>query len=319
MLLAGLLLAAAASVAIVGTVVLTGDDAPSVAVRPNTVAVIDPATNEVVDAVQVGLRPGPITAGPIAIWVGNLDDRNLTRIDGGSRRPAGTVDLGGRTPTGLAFDRGAVWAAHGRLGSVSVVDARFGDVAKVVDVTDKGAYSSAGSITAGAGGIWAVFGGGTLAGLEPETGEVTATARTDASPAGVADGYGWVWVVSAGQSTVQRFDRSTLDEVGSLTVSGRPAGIAAASGDVWVTSEAEDVVYRIDVGGRSIGATIPVGKDPTAIASGAASLWVANTGDGTVSRIDPDRNEAIETIELGGRPAGLVVARNLVWVTVQAP
>ncbi len=156
-------------------IAFTGDDAPRVVVPPNSVAVIDPATNHVVAVIQVGIRPGPITGGAGTLWVGNLDDRNLTRIDTRSRRPAGTVSLEGRTPTGLAFDRSTVWVAHGLLGSVSLVDGQFGTVASVTSVTEKGSYSSAGSIAVGAGAIWAAFGDGTLAGLDRATGDVGET------------------------------------------------------------------------------------------------------------------------------------------------
>ena len=97
-------------------------------VPPNSVAVIDPATNEVVAQVPVGLRPGPIVSDRGYVWVGNLEDRTLTRIDVARRAMAGTFPLGGRTPTGLAVDRGIVWVGHGLLGSVSRVDAEFGHV-----------------------------------------------------------------------------------------------------------------------------------------------------------------------------------------------
>ena len=284
---------------------------------PNSVAVVDPATNDVVAAIQVGIRPGPITAGDGALWVGNLDDRNLTRIDARSQRPAGTVSLDGRTPTGLTFDRGTVWVAHGLLGSVSLVDAQFGNVASVTPVTRRGVYSSAGSVAAGAGAIWAAFGDATLARLDRATGDVAERTTTDGSPVGVTAGYGSVWIASAFQSSVQRFSPLSLAAVDRSTVSSRPSAIVAGFGDVWVTSAAADLVHRIDIGGGSIRATIEVGDGPSAIAVGGDSVWVANTASGTVSRIDPETNTEIEEIEVGQAPAGLVAAGNLIWVTVQ--
>ena len=315
---AALVVVAAFAAAAVGLVALTRGDEPGMAVPPNSVAVIDPATNEVVDVVQVGLRPQSIAAGGGAIWVGNLDERNLTRIDMRTRRPAGTVPLDERTPTGLAFDRGTVWVGHGLLGSVSLVDAQFGKVARVEPVTKKGAYSAAGSVAVGAGAVWAVFGDGTLARLERETGQVAGRARTDASPAGVTVGYGSVWVVSTFKATVQRFSPISLAEVHSVTVLTRPTAIAAGFGDIWVASAGADIVYRIEIGGGSIAAPIPVGDGPSAIAIGADAVWVANTAAGSVDRIDPETNRVAETIEVGEAPAGLVESGNLLWVTVQA-
>lgn len=300
-------------------VALTRDDAPRVVVPPNSVAVIDPATNKVVQAVQVGLRPGPITAGGGAVWAGNLDERNLTRIDMRTRRPAGTVSLGGRSPTGLAFDRSIGWVAHGLLGSVSRVDARFTNVTGVTEVTEKGTYSSAGSVAADpTGSVWALFGDGTLARLG-RGGNVEKTTSTFGSPEGVVVGYGSVWVVSASQSAVQRFSPLSLAEVDNpITVGSRPTAIVAGFGDVWVASAGLDLVYRIDIGAGSIRAPIAVGDDPSAIAVGAGAVWVASKGSGTVSRIDPKTDRVVKTIDVGEAPAGLVVAGNLVWVTVQA-
>ena len=305
------------AIVVVAFVAFTGDDGSQIVVPPNSVAVVDPATNDVVAAIQVGIRPGPITAGDGALWVGNLDDRNLTRIDARSQRPAGTVSLDGRTPTGLTFDRGTVWVAHGLLGSVSLVDAQFGNVASVTPVTRRGVYSSAGSVAAGAGAIWAAFGDATLARLDRATGAVAERTTTDGSPVGVTAGYGSVWIASAFQSSVQRFSPLSLAAVDRSTVSSRPSAIVAGFGDVWVTSAAADLVHRIDIGGGSIRATIEVGDGPSAIAVGGDSVWVANTASGTVSRIDPETNTEIEEIEVGQAPAGLVAAGNLIWVTVQ--
>ena len=308
----------AAVVAVVSLVVFGRDDSPRVVVPPDSVAVIDPATNDVIEAIQVGIRPGPITAGGRFVWVGNRDDRNLTRIDERTRRPAGTFSLEGRTPTGLAFDRGIVWVAHGLLGSVSRVNAQFGDIVGVTQVTEKGAYSSAGSVAADARGVvWAAFGDGTLVWLERGTGDVAERARTDGAPVGVAVGYGSVWVASGFQSSVQRFSPLSMAEIDSVTVARSPGAIVAGFGDVWVTSAGADLVQRVDIGGGSIAATIPVGDGPTAVAVGVDAVWVANTAAGTVSRIDPETNRVVETIEVGEAPAGLVVAGNLLWVTVQ--
>ena len=310
-------LIAAVAIAVVAFVAFTRDDGSRIVVPPNSVAVVDPATNDVVAAIQVGIRPGPITAGDGALWVGNLDDRNLTRIDARSQRPAGTVSLDGRTPTGLTFDRGTVWVAHGLLGSVSLVDAQFGNVASVTPVTRRGVYSSAGSV---AGGSRGDLGGvrrrhpGAARSRDRAVAERT---TTDGSPVGVTAGYGSVWIASAFQSSVQRFSPLSLAAVDRSTVSSRPSAIVAGFGDVWVTSAAADLVHRIDIGGGSIRATIEVGDGPSAIAVGGDSVWVANTASRTVSRIDPETNTEIEEIEVGQAPAGLVAAGNLIWVTVQ--
>ena len=163
------------------------------------------------------------------------------------RRPR-PISIEGRTPTGLAFDRGTVWVAHGLLGNVSVVDAHLGDVVRVTPITEKGSYSSAGSVAAGAGAIWAVFGDATLARLERGAAKVTGRATTDTSPAGVAVGYGVrVDREDSPRRPSQRLDPLSLAEVDSINVGSRPSAIATGFGDVWVTSAGADLVQRIDV------------------------------------------------------------------------
>ena len=51
-------------------------------VAPNSVAIIDPESNRVTGSVpNIGIRPGPVAVGAGAVWVGNLDDRTLSRIE----------------------------------------------------------------------------------------------------------------------------------------------------------------------------------------------------------------------------------------------
>src|SRR5712691_3958464 len=55
-------------------------------VAPDSVGVIDPRTNAVVGQVAVGARPSALAAAAGALWVANLDDRGVSRIDLASQR-----------------------------------------------------------------------------------------------------------------------------------------------------------------------------------------------------------------------------------------
>ena len=67
----------------------------------NAVGIIDPKSNEVVGQIPVGIRPGSLAVGSGSVWVGNEQDRTLTRIDAGKRAVSSTFPLGS-TPTGVA-------------------------------------------------------------------------------------------------------------------------------------------------------------------------------------------------------------------------
>jgi YVTN family beta-propeller protein len=287
------------------------------AVGPNNVGVIDPKSNTIVAAVPTGIRPGPVAVGSGSVWVGNLDDRTLTRIDPKTRTQAGTVSLENRTPTGVAVSPGAVWVAHGLLGSVSRVDPQYNRVTKTATVTER---SDAGSVAVGGGALWAVFGNSTLARLTLGEGRVTGTGLAGSEPKGIVLAEAAVWVANGGESTAFRFNPATFESgpVAMPTVGRQPSAIAYGLGSIWVTNAGDGTVSRIDPASNSA-ATISVGKRPSAIAVDGTGAWVANSGDGTVARIDADTNKVVQTIHTGNLPAGLAVGDGFVWVTVQSP
>jgi YVTN family beta-propeller protein len=295
------------------------------AVRPNHVGIIDPKSNEIVDEVQVGLRPGPVAVANGAVWIGNLDERTLTKIDVKRRTVGGTYPLDNRTPTGVAVGAGSVWVAHGALGKLAAVDPEFGQVTKTIDVAGEALGSSNGSVAVGAGAVWAVYGDSTLARIDPIDVKVTGRTTTGAAPSGIVVAGGYVWVVNTDSATVQRFQPQTFEQgpLGTPTsVAQRPTAIAAGEGAVWVANTGADTITRIELGTAGAAPTTEssrVGNAPTAVAVGAGAVWVANSGDGTVSRIDLVKREVVETIQVGNAPSGIAFGSGAVWISVQAP
>jgi YVTN family beta-propeller protein len=305
--------------AAVAAAVLVGREPAGITVEPNWVAVIDPRTNDVVDAVQAGIRPGSIAAGGGAVWAGNLDDGSVTRIDPRSRKVVDTIEVDA-TPTGVAYGHRSLWVAHGLTGEVMRIDPHLGG-RETIDKVAKTKFGSTGAVAAGPVWVWAVFGDATLARIDPKS---SAFERTDAGlrPTAVVEGGGWVWVVSSANFFAYRFSPDTFlaGPLDRASVGRKPTGIAYGHDAVWVTSSGDDIVTRIDP--DTFGAAtrqIEVGNEPEGISVGAGAVWVANAGDGTVSRIDPATRKVVATIDVGNRPFGIVVAAGLVWVTVQAP
>ena len=295
-------------------------DGPSrVAVAPNSVAVIDPASNSVVLVVPVGIRPGAVAEGGGSIWVANVEDRTVTWIALRTARARKNIALPA-TPTGIAFGEGAVWVAHGLRGQLSSVDPTFARVTKTVDATRTAFGTSTGSVVVGFGAVWAAYGDSTLARIDPATARRTGAVFAGNRPVGIAVGAGSVWVAHGGEPTVERFNPATFEEGpvrAPITVGDRPTGLAFGERAVWVANGGDDSVSRIDPNADSV-RSIPVGREPAAIAVGAGAVWVANAGDGTVTRIDPVTYDT-ETIDVGGAPAGIAVAGGRVWISVREP
>jgi len=315
-----LAIAAAVVIAVVAAVAFfttrSGGPGGLSSVKPNNVGVIDAKTNTVVAEVPAGGRPGPIAAGPGAIWIGDLDDRVLKRIDPNTRTETAVVTLDERTPTGVAVSPDAVWVAHGLLGSVSRVDPQSRGVT-TTSITDGVA---GGSVAVGPGAVWAVFDNSTLARLSLAGGRPTGVGFAGSDSSGVVYGAGAVWVANSGDATVDRFNPQTFRSgpVDSTSVGSQPSAIAYGEGSIWVANAGDGTVTRIDPSSNST-TPITVGRRPSAVAVSPGAVWVANAGDRTVSKIDPEQNLEVETIHIGNVPAGLAVEGGFVWVTVQSP
>jgi YVTN family beta-propeller protein len=315
--------AAAAIAAAAGVLVLVPllrDQSTPLTAPPGSVAAIDPDSNEIVDVLPVGPRPGPIAAGVGSLWIGNLDDRTLTRVDPVDLRILKTIPLPA-TATGIDVARGSVWVAHGRSGQLSRVETTFNRLSRTVDLAGRAVFTPTGAVVVGEGSVWVVFGKAALIRVDPSSMRPSGSTPTDVGAADVVVGHGSVWVSNAGDGSIQRFAPATFEEgpvEDPLTVGRAPAGMAVTRDALWVAVSGEDVVARIEPGARSF-LRIPVGDGPEDVVVGADSVWVANRLDGTVSRIDPQTNEVVETIPVGNAPYGLAFAEGRVWVTVQAP
>jgi len=315
-----LLVASLAGLVAAATVVVLLRGAPaSLTVSPNSVAVIDPESNRVVEGITVGIEPGPVSFGAGSVWVGNLQDRTLTRIDPEQRAVVGTFPLERRTPTGIGVGLGSVWVAHGLRGQVTQFDPEFGEVTRTIDVGGTAFGSPNGSVALDARSVWAVFGDSTLARIDA-SGRVIGKTLSGTQPAGVVVASGSVWVVNSGEATVRRFAPATFEEapLRDFNVGKRPIGIAEGEGAIWVANSGEKTIMRIDPDSGST-LSIAVGQTPTAIAVGSGAVWVVHTTAGTVTRIDPNTNEVEQTIDLGNAPSGITWADGFLWVTVQAP
>ena len=294
---------AVALLALVGAAVAaafcSGGEPAAITVEPNWVAVIDPKTNEVVDAVPAGVGPGPIAFGGGAVWVGNLDGKSVTRIDPASRKVVETIPLDA-TPTGSGVrPRQALGRArpHGAGHLDRSRARRQGDDRRRRE--DEVRVVARGRRCRGPM-VWAVFGDATLARIDPKSSDVE---RTDVGlrPTGCRRGRR----LGLGRQ-LRQLDGLPLQ---SGHLPRRPARPMQRRQPVdrdrlrhdavWVTSSGDDVVRAIDSASTYATRQIHVGAEPVAVAVGAGAVWVANAGDGTVSRIDPATGEVVQTIEVG--------------------
>lgn len=305
----GLLVATAIGVAVARFV---GGDATELrTAAPNSIAVVDPETSQLIADIPVGTGPTSVAAGGGAVWVTNTADQTVDRVDLRTGSVRQTVKVGDG-PSGIAFGAGAVWVANGLSGDVSRIDAKTNEVVQTITVGNSPA-----AVAFGEGAVWVANADDrTVSRLNPATGNVEETIPVDVPARGITVGEGSVWLSDPVGNAVVRVDPRTNALTGRVGVGSGPTGLAAGFGAVWVANSLEGTVSRIDAERAVLVDIIAVGIAPSGITVAEGAVWVTDEAAGTMVRIDP-RSGAATRRPLGGRPKGLAYADGALWVAVQ--
>ncbi len=318
LLVGGAILLLAAAIAAAITQLASGHG-PTARVAGNSVAGIGLRTNQVNAAVAVGAQPSAIAYGAGSLWVANVEDQTISRVNPDTLQTLRTIALK-QQPTGIAAAGGAVWAVTSNATqdyvSASQIDPRFDTIDRTVRVGNVDPTTAA-AVAPQGDDLWVAPFSGDLTRLNSATGDVIQRIDPSSSPAGLAVGGGAEWMTDSEGDNVVRIDQTGLAT--TIDVGHQPNGIAVGDGAVWVADTGDDAVVKINPGTNAVTATIRVGDDPLGVTAGAGSIWVANSGDGTVSRIDPQTDRVTATIVVGGSPQEIAVADGRAWVTVDAP
>jgi YVTN family beta-propeller protein len=151
--------------------------------------------------------------------------------------------------------------------------------------------------------------------VSDRTGAAQARIPLDAAPAGVAEGFGALWVSEPDAGRIARIDPQRQTVTATVPVGRGPTALATGEGDVWVVNSLDGTVSRIDPDSDTVTQTITVGNTPSAVVVSAGSVWVANRGDGTVWRLDPRTGRPGGVIQTGRGPSSLAAFEGTLWVT----
>ena len=80
-------------------------------VSDQTLVRIDPATNRAGEPIKLGGAPGGLAVGDGSVWVANASDSTLQRIDPGEQKVDGLGRRSGRIPRPSRSARAPVWVA----------------------------------------------------------------------------------------------------------------------------------------------------------------------------------------------------------------
>jgi DNA-binding SARP family transcriptional activator/streptogramin lyase len=315
--LIGAALVAVAALAAAVLFALTRDETPeSVEVVPPAVVAVDPDTNRVVAAVPVGSKPVSVAAGEGAVWVGDVGDSTVTRVDP-LTHAVKTIGIGGPA-VDLATGFGSVWVATGGFGTVVRIDP---DLAAVVDRMELGdpsdpAVPAVSSIAAGEQSVWVgAFSG--LGRIAPRSDKLTQKVDLGRSSAlQIAAGAGAVWATLL-TNRAKRVEERSGQVTAQFYTGAFPYPIALDRAAVWIGG-AEGQLWKIDPITASTLLTSRVSAAPVGLAVGHGAVWVA-ASDESLIRVDPATGDIEASIDVGGAAQDVTVGHGLVWVAVQAP
>ena len=160
--------------------VLTRDSGGLSSVSANSVGVIDPASNKLVAEVPVGIDPQAIATGLGGVWVTNVEDETVSRIDptDTTARDA-TITMDGY-PSDLTVGGGTVWVALGPLAQLQRINPEQNEAASPTsalgDDTPCGPPDA--SVAFGAGYVWFACEGGPIGQINARTTVATTSSRT---------------------------------------------------------------------------------------------------------------------------------------------
>lgn len=279
----------------------------TVALAANSVGAVE-ADGSITAQVPVGTDPTGLAFDGNALWVANVSDGTVSRIDPTTHAVL-KVDVGAK-PESVAVTADDVWVANYADGTVTRINI---GAAKVVQTIPVGTGPAA--IASGTSGVWvANSGDNTIQRINPITGLPDKPVGVGDGPDGIAVGDDSVWVANAHDGTVSRIDPKTGQDLSSpIQVGSGPKGIAVSGDDVWVANQLSQNVTRIS---RSTGRTssIVVGDGPSSVAiARGGSVWVSVQFDGVLTKIDPV-SETPRRFPIRSSPRGLAVEGGRVWV-----
>jgi virginiamycin B lyase len=126
-----------------------------------------------------------------------------------------------------------------------------------------------------------------------------------------------VWVTSSNVNHVVRLDAKTDQPGTIVTVAEPCAGLAVGFGSLWIPSCGDHTVVRVNAETGAAQATIAAGPadDEGGIAVGAGSVWIVTSKDSDLARIDPRTNAVTAHIRLPAGSFNPICANDSIWVS----
>ena len=260
-----------------------------------------PAAGRVAATIPVGRNPGFVVAGEGAVWVKNLGEQTVSRIDPATNAVTATIPIGAGAFGYLAAGEGSVWATNNDANTATRIDAHSNAVVATIPVGENPQ-----GIALGFGSAWvANHRAGSVSRIDAATNRVAAVISGPAlccSPQAVATTPGGVWVAvpDPDKRHVVRIDPATNQIVATIPVGEAGGRFAVADdGGLWFATGGSAVV-KIDPATNAVMARTPdVGGTAFGAAAGLGAVWVTDPGRAVI-RLDPLTSRVVGELRISG-------------------
>lgn len=254
------------------------------------------------------------SAFPEANFASSFFSNKVAVIDTATNNVVNTVTTVEPAPFGIAItpDGAFVYVAH-LNSNVSVIDAATNTVTTTIPVGD-GADAADVAITPDGAFVYVTTSNADIVSvIDTATNTVALTIPVGDTPSGIAitpDGA-FAYVTNLGSNSVSLVSIATNAVVATLQVNDAPGGIAISADGAfaYVTNQRSDDVSVIDTQTNTVVATIPVGDTPIDVATtpDSAFAYVTNIFSADVSVIDAATNTVADTVPVGFLPEGIAI------------
>jgi YVTN family beta-propeller protein len=153
----------------------------------------------------------------------------------------------------------------------------------------------------GADAIWLRLIDGSVARVDPSTGELVSIPVGSGEFGSLAVGEDSVWVTTFDEDKLSRIDPATNTVVAEIAVGTNPEGIAVTPGAVWVSNHRGGSIWRIDPATNAVVARIAAGRvgpsGPKDLQYAFGDVWTTVPNSSIIIRLDPETNE-VATIDV---------------------
>jgi len=156
--------------------------------------------------------------------------------------------------------------------------------------------------------------------LDPQTNKVGTTIQVGKAPcAGLAVGFGSVWVPHCSDGSVWRVDMASQKAVAMIHsgVADTEGGIAVGEGSVWMPSDASGILSRIDPATNQVASKIKIAPGSYTAIVADGSVWITSTKNNLVTRVNAKTEKVAASVPVGPTPRFLAAGLGSIWVLNQ--